>query len=113
MDVLITRSVYFDRSVKRLAKRYASMKQDLINLVESLRRNPEAGVSLGGRLRKVRMPIAAKGRGKSGGARVITYTLSMTEEGVLEIRLLYVYDKSERATMTDKELEALVRACGL
>jgi len=113
MDILITAASVFERDLKRLAKRYASMKQDYAKLLRDLRENPRMGKSLGGKLRKVRMPIASKGKGKSGGARVITYTIYENAEGVFELRLLDIYDKGECSTMTDKELEALVKACGL
>lgn len=112
MDVIISRSHIFDRALKRLAKRYASMKDDLISFSEEIRKHPDMGTSLGGRVRKARMAIASKGKGKRGGARVITYTFDIRNDGVLEIRFLYIYDKSERSTMTDKEMKTLVELCG-
>ena len=42
--------------------------------------NPQSGVDLGGGLRKVRMAIGSKGRGKSHGARVITFTVVVAIE---------------------------------
>lgn len=96
-----------------MAKRYASLKKDYAKLLNELRENPEAGTSLGGNLHKVRMAIASKGKGKSGGARVITYVLNITKDNNYEVRLLDIYDKSERSSMTDKELETLVKACDL
>lgn len=88
------------------------MRDDYAALLDSLRRCPNMGTQLGGKLRKVRMPITSKGKGKSAGARVITYTFSLTAEETLEIRLLYIYDKSERSTLTGKELKALAESCG-
>lgn len=88
------------------------MRDDYAALLDSLRRCPNTGTQLGGKLRKVRMPITSKEKGKSAGARVITYTFSLTAEEALEIRLLYIYDKSERSTLTDKELKALAESCG-
>jgi len=61
------------------------------------------GTDLGRHLRKVRVSIASKGKGKSGGARVITYTLIIAETDN-EIKLLTIYDKSERENLTDNEL---------
>lgn len=88
------------------------MKEDYAKLLNELRNNPTLGVDLGHRLRKVRMSIAAKGKGKSGGARVITYTLILAETDA-EIKLLSIYDKSECETLTDKELLELVERNGL
>ena len=58
------------------------------------------------------MSIASKGKGKSGGARVITYTLILAETDT-EIKLLTIYDKSERENLSDKELLDLMVRNGL
>ena len=66
-----------------------------------------SGVDLGGGLRKVRMAIKSKGRGKSHGARVITYLLLVSEdEG--EINLLTIYDKAERESISREEIEEIL-----
>jgi len=113
MEVRITTVPVFERRLKHLAKRYASLRKDYALLLQNLRENPTMGTSLGNRLHKVRMAITSKGKGKSGGARVITYALNLAADNTYEVRLLDIYDKSERSTMTDKELEALVKDCGL
>ena len=87
---------------------YRSIKADYKKLLEELQQSPLAGADLGRGLRKVRMSIAAKGKGKSGGARVITLILAYSEEES-EIGLLYIYDKSERETLTDAELTELLQ----
>lgn len=102
----------FARSLKRLGKKYHSIKQDYARLLEELRANPQAGTDLGGGLRKVRMAIASKGRGKSHGARVITFTVIVAVEES-EINLLTVYDKAERENITRQEIEALLREMDL
>ena len=58
------------------------------------------------------MSIASKGKGKSGGARAITYTVILAETDT-EIKLLTIYDKSERENLTDKELLDLMLKNGL
>lgn len=73
----------FAREVKRLSKRYKSLKSDLLTLANELQTNPTLGVDLGGGLRKVRMAIPSKGQGKSGGARVITLVLANVENGII------------------------------
>ena len=95
-----------------MSKHYKSLKLDYANLLESLKANPEQGVSLGNNLRKVRMAITSKNKGKSGGARVITYTIIWTEIDT-EIKLLTIYDKSERANITDKEIEDILKQNGI
>lgn len=102
----------FARSLKRLGKKYYSIKQDYANLLEELKTNPQAGTDLGNGLRKVRMAIASKGRGKSHGARVITFTVVVAIEES-EINLLTIYDKAERESITRQEIEALLREADL
>lgn len=102
----------FERALKKLAKKYRSMGEDYKKLLDELQRNPLAGADLGRGLRKVRMTIAAKGKGKSGGARVITLLLVYNEVEA-EIGLLYIYDKSERESLTDSELTKLLRHNGI
>ena len=112
MNYKITTYPPFDKAVKRLNKRYASLKQDLTKLVTELQNNPQLGIDLGNGFRKIRMAISSKGKGKSGGARVITLILACSEEES-EIGLLYIYDKSEQETLTDAELTELLRRNGI
>ena len=98
----------FKRQFKRLKKKYPSLTEDLKIFSLDLRANPQQGVTLGARLYKVRMAIAAKGKGKSGGARVITYRLLATQEHI-EITLLTIYDKNEIDNLSDDYLRSLVK----
>lgn len=102
----------FKKEVKRLSKKYLSLKGDLQILQEELLNNPTIGANLGSGIRKVRMSIGSKGRGKSGGARVITVTVLVNVEET-EINLLFIYDKSEHASITSGEIKALIREVGL
>lgn len=87
-----------------MAKKYPSLKQDLQELVNKLLEEPRQGSALGKGCYKVRMAIASKGKGKSGGARVITCVRVVGEV----VWLLTVYDKSEQADIKDNELAALI-----
>ncbi len=88
------------------------MKDDYRAFLEALRRSPLMGQPLGKHLRKVRFPIASKSKGKSGGARVITHSILVATDGV-DITLVTIYDKSEQANITDKELKELMKKNGL
>ena len=88
------------------------MRQDFAGLLESLRREPQPGGDLGRGLHKVRMAISSKGKGKSGGARVITLTVLISETDT-NIVLLTIYDKSECENLTDKELTDIVKKSSL
>ena len=94
----------FDRRAKALAKKYPSLKRDLGELVNELLEDPRQGSALGKGCYKVRMSIASKGKGKSGGARVVTCVRVVGEV----VWLLTVYDKSDQADITDKELSGLL-----
>ena len=112
MNVKIDPLPTFVHEVKRLGKRYRSLGNDLKELRKELRANPTFGTDLGGGLRKIRMRIASKGRGKSGGARVISLTVVATVDET-EIDLLYIYDKAERSTLTPAEIKRLLKLNGL
>jgi len=94
----------FDRQLKRLARKFPSLKTEYADLIENLGENPEKGTSLGNNCFKIRLAIASKGRGKSGGARVITHFYIENET----VFLLAIYDKSEQADLSDKELKELL-----
>lgn len=112
MNCRISTTEIFERSLKRLAKRYKSIKDDFATLLKSLHENPLQGVDLGSGLHKVRMSISAKGKGKRGGARVITYKI-FQEEDDIEIRLVDIYDKSQCESLSDKEIQTILKKSGL
>jgi len=94
----------FDKQLKRLAKKSPSLKKEFANLIESLEQNPQQGILLGNNCYKIRLAIASKGKGKSGGAKIIA-NIIIAEEIVY---LLSIYDKSEKANLTNKELIELL-----
>lgn len=112
MNVKIEPLPTFKREAKRLNKHYASFADDYERLINELEANPHLGTDLGGGLRKIRMAITSKGKGKSGGARVISFTVVVAVEET-EINLLYIYDKAERSSISKKEIEELLRLNGL
>ena len=94
----------FDKALKRLAKKFSSLKAEYIALLDSLEVEPEQGTPLGNHCFKIRLAIASKGKGKSGGARVITHIFV---EGS-KVFLLTIYDKSEKENISVKELQELL-----
>ena len=95
----------FKKELKKLVKKYNSLKSEYLELIESLELNPEQGTKIGHNCYKIRLSIASKGKGKSGGARVIT-NIVISEETVF---LLSIYDKSEKDNLSDKELTELLK----
>lgn len=94
----------FDKQLKRLSKKFPSLKKDFANLIQNLEQNPKQGTLLGKNCYKIRLAIASKGKGKSGGARIIT-NIVIEENTVF---LLSIYDKSEKQNLSDKELAELL-----
>jgi len=94
----------FEREAKRLIKKYASLKEEVRCLGRALAENPDLGTPLGNNVFKIRLAIASKGKGKRGGARVITYAKVNNET----VYFLSIYDKGEKATISDKEIQALI-----
>ena len=101
----------FGHELKRLSKRHRSIKDDYANLLTQLRANPTMGTDLGGGIRKIRMAISSKGKGKSGGARVITYNIVAKVDGITVV-LVTIYDKSERSNIEKREIVALLKRNG-
>ena len=103
-DVIITPD--FLKALKRLSKKFPSLQNDLDQLGERLSENPFQGDALGKDCYKVRLAISSKGKGKSGGARVITCIKVVGET----IFLLDIYDKSEKANLTNREFREIVES---
>ncbi len=105
MSFEVITSPNFDRELKKLAKRHLSIKTDLAALVKSLKTNPFQGDGLGKDCYKVRMKISSKGKGKSGGARVITYVKIVANQ----VSLLAIYDKSEQDDISNGRLLQILK----
>lgn len=98
----------FYRQLKRLAKRYRSLADDIDALQHELQDNPNVGVSLGGGKRKIRLGVRSKGGGKRGGLRVITLNV-VVEASDTCINLLTIYDKKEVSNVSDKYIDEIIR----
>jgi len=108
MIVNITTHPEFVRQMKRYAKKYHSLADDFDHFLKSMRDNPFQGVDLGGGIRKVRLAVASKGKGKSGGMRVITFSLDKINDEVVNVTLLYIYDKQEMGNVSDDFIRYLL-----
>lgn len=107
MSYSIKVSGSFAKEAKRLAKKYPSFKKDYEFFLESLQENPLQGDELTPGIRKIRMAIKSKGKGKSGGARVITYNVIAEQHNDI-IALLLIYDKSDFSTVDVSVVKQIV-----
>jgi mRNA-degrading endonuclease RelE of RelBE toxin-antitoxin system len=115
VTVSITKS--FKIAAKPLLKKYPSLAGDLLTLEKELLLTPRLGTPLGNDAYKIRLKITSKGKGKSGGARVIslveTTIIGIAEvntEDEIAVNLLSIYDKADVGNISDKELKELIKA---
>lgn len=94
----------FERQLKRLVRKFPSLKHEIAELVAALELDPKIGTGISHGCWKIRLSIASKGGGKSGGGRVITHVRVTSNR----VYLLSTYDKSERDTLSDKEIKSLL-----
>jgi mRNA-degrading endonuclease RelE of RelBE toxin-antitoxin system len=117
VKVIVRITANFKSEAKPLLKKYKSLSSDLQKLEKELQENPRLGTPLGQNSYKIRLKISSKNKGKSGGARVISLVdstlvglVEQTSSDVITVNLLSVYDKSEVANITDKELKDLIKS---
>ncbi|WP_442589427.1 hypothetical protein ACSBL2_25730 [Pedobacter sp. AW31-3R] len=77
----------FKREIKKLVKKYTSLKDEFARLIENLVQNPEQGTSLG-----------------NNWSKVITHIIISDEI----VYLLTIYDKSQQENISNKELKELL-----
>ncbi len=111
-NITISVSDDFAKEAKRLAKKYPSFKQDYKDFLVSIKNNPLQGDEITKNIRKIRMAIKAKGKGKSGGARVITFNI-LTDIKNGHVVFLLLYDKEDASTVKVNVVKQLVRDMGL
>ena len=95
----------FVKRIKELSKKYPSLKSDFADLLTELETNPRLGTELGKDCYKIRLAIKSKGRGKSGGARLITCVKIQKNT----IYFFTIYDKADQDTISDSELKSFIK----
>ncbi len=94
MSYNVVISSEFSKEAKRIAKKHIGIKTDIASLIDQLKVNPFIGTDLGHNFYKIRIAISGTTKGKSGGARVITYVI-LDKKTVL---LAEIFLKSEHST---------------
>ena len=95
----------FEKSLKRLSKKYYSLKEDYLAFLKELEKNPMIGDEIFPNCRKARIAIKSKGKGKSGGGRVVFY-FEIIEDRII---LLFIYDKSEMENVQAAFIEQILK----
>jgi len=105
MSYNVELSANFKKEAKPLIKRYPSLKTELATLFKELEEDPIQGTSLGNDVYKIRLGIASKNKGKSGGARIISFVKIIDET----VYLLSIYNKGDRDSISDAEIESILK----
>ncbi len=105
-------TAFFIKKAKRLLKKYHTLQSSLDILERNLIRNPKIGDSYGANIYKVRLADESKGKGKSGGFRVITYVVEENETST-DIYLITIFDKSEEASIDKDDIKEIIKSEGL
>ncbi len=102
MNYQVSFTEEFANDLKKLVRKYPSLKSELDTLMNELSLNPTLGQSLGNNTYKIRLAVKSKGRGKSGGLRVISYIITFKEL----VFLIAIYDKSDMGNISDNIIKA-------
>jgi len=110
MTITVIATQYFRRDAKKLLKKYRSLKNELKELSESLTEDPRKGVQITENAYKIRLAVKSKGRGKSGGLRVITYVYVkiQKDDETTRVYLLTIYDKSDIDNLSDNIIKEYI-----
>ena len=99
----------FKKELKHIAKKHRQILDDLDILIDELQMNPTKGVDLGQNVYKIRLAISGTNKGKSGGARVVTYVYFLDEV----VFLSEIYLKNEHDTVDHKLIIERLKDQGL
>jgi mRNA-degrading endonuclease RelE of RelBE toxin-antitoxin system len=105
MSYKVELSENFKKEASKLSKKYPSLKTELAALFTTLETNPIVGTSLGNNIYKIRLAIASKNKGKSGGARIMSFVM-VTDTTVL---LFSIYNKGDKDSISDDEIKELLK----
>lgn len=93
------------KDIKRLRKKYPSIKSDLQRLISQLKNHPRDAIRIRDNVYKIRLAIKSKGRGKSGGLRIF---YAVYKDSYIII-FLTALDKSNRANLTPTEIDEILK----
>lgn len=94
----------FEKEAKKLLKKYKSLEYEIGELIDSLEQKPFQGKHLGNQVYKIRLKVKSKGKGKRGGARVITKVKIVNEM----VYLFSIYSKGDKDDISDNEIQGLL-----
>ncbi|MGM9479057.1 type II toxin-antitoxin system RelE/ParE family toxin [Pedobacter sp. GSP4] len=99
----------FEKEAKKIAKKHRGIKSDLLKFIKDLEINPTLGIHLGQNIYKHRLSISGTNKGKSGGARIITYVVVIDET----VYLTEIYLKSEHSSVNIEDVIQHLKDAGI
>ncbi len=105
MEYEVETTELFAKQLKKLAKKYKSLKNDMQRFLDDLSENPHLGAYLGDDTYKIRVAVKSKGKGKSGGLRIIDYVIDSQKL----IYLLTIYDKADTDTISQSTIKSYIK----
>ena len=98
----------FEKNLKRLSRKFQSLKHEYFNFVDISETEGPQGDHLGNNAYKARLAVKSKGKGKSGGLRIISYHVILTFQDDM-IYLVAIYDKNEISSMEMKKIDQIIK----
>ncbi|MCH8317991.1 MAG: type II toxin-antitoxin system RelE/ParE family toxin [Bacteroidetes bacterium] len=99
----------FDKKFKKFKRKFPSLENEIDELIKELKQNPKQGIDLGANIYKIKLASKSKGKGKSGGFRIITYLIAEKKKET-EIYLITIYDKSEDSNIRKQIIIKLIKS---
>ena len=107
VEIIVTET--FRREAKKLIKKYPSLKNELSIFEDSLIKKPDQGKLILENVYKMLIAVKSKGKGKSGGLRVITYLIiTKKDDERIQVFLLSIYDKYDIENLPEPQINKII-----
>jgi mRNA-degrading endonuclease RelE of RelBE toxin-antitoxin system len=97
----------FEKEYKPLAKKYPSLKQDIQNIIDEIEKELVLATDLGEGFKKIRVNIKSKGKGSSGGGRLITQETIITVDDT-KVLFASIYNKGDHESINIAILKEII-----
>ena len=84
----------FSKEFKTLLKKFPSLKSDFQNILDNIEKELNLADDLGNGFKKIRINIKSKGKGTSGGGKIITYETIIAIDNKL-VLFVSIYNKGD------------------
>jgi hypothetical protein len=110
MKITVYFTPNFSKRYKKYQKKYQSLEADMQLFISNLENT--FSTDLGGGIYKYRLLVKSKNKGKSGGFRIITLEILVSENDK-DVTLITIYDKNDHATISKSKIMEILKEEGL